>query len=72
MLVTHWRTASGRKVLISTMTEEHKTNVAAMVSKKYDFRVRADEETLQEYLGQLLLWLDIKRWCEINSENYCQ
>jgi hypothetical protein len=72
MLVTHWRTASGTKVLISTMTEQHKVNVAAMVSKKYDFRVRAENETLQEYLGQLLLWLELKSWCKINSENYCQ
>lgn len=72
MLVTHWRTVSGEKILISAMTEEHKANVAAYVSEKYDFRAIVENETLQEYLGQLLLWLEAKRWCEINSENFCQ
>ena len=72
MIVTHWRTVSGEKLLISNMTEYHKENVAKMVSKKYGFRLKADNETLQEYLGQLLLWLEIVDSCNMTLENYCQ
>lgn len=72
MSVTHWRDSTGRKILIADMTELYKENVAKMVCSKYGFRNKADGETLQDYLGQLLLWLEISQWCKANSENYCQ